>query len=51
MKAALKPANTKYLYFVVSSKLDGSHVFSSSYSQFEKDKAEYSKALKKQQSK
>lgn len=51
MEAALHPANTKYLYFVVSSKLDGSHVFSSSYSQFEKDKAAYSKALKKQQSK
>lgn len=51
MKAALNPANTKYLYFVVSSKLDGSHVFSSSYSQFQKDKEAYSKALKKQQSK
>lgn len=48
IQAALHPADTDYLYFVVSSKLDGSHVFSSSYSQFNKDKAAYSKALEDQ---
>jgi UPF0755 protein len=48
IEAALYPAKTDYLYYVLSSKLDGSHKFSSTYSQFEKDKAAYSKALKKQ---
>ena len=50
IKAALYPDDTDYLYFVVSEKLDGSHNFSKSYSQFEKDSAAYEKALEKQDS-
>ena len=44
VKAALSPADTDYLYFVLSEKLDGTSNFSSSYSDFEKDKAAYWKA-------
>ncbi len=48
IEAALYPADTNYIYFVVSEKLDGSHNFSADYSKFEKDKAAYKAALKKQ---
>ncbi len=50
IKAALYPDDTDYLYFVVSEKLDGSHNFSKSYSQFQKDSAAYEKALEKRDS-
>jgi len=43
--AALYPADTDYIYFVVSEKLDGSHAFSSNYNQFLKDKEAYQNAL------
>ncbi|MBK5253030.1 MAG: endolytic transglycosylase MltG [Peptostreptococcaceae bacterium] len=43
--AALYPADTDYLFFVVSEKLDGTHNFSSDITQFEKDKAAYNLAL------
>lgn len=39
IKAALYPADTKYLYFLA--KGDGSHAFSETYEQFLKDKAKY----------
>ena len=48
IKAALYPAKTDYMYFVVSEKLDGSHNFSKSYSKFEKDTRAYEKALAKE---
>ncbi len=48
IEAALYPADTDYIYFVVSEKLDGSHNFSSNYSDFEKDKAAYQAALRNQ---
>ncbi len=44
IKAAISPADTDYLYFVVSEKLDGSAAFSSDYDQFLKDKEAYYKA-------
>jgi len=44
IKAALYPANTKYMYFILSDKLDNSMVFSSTYKQFLKDKKAYYKA-------
>ncbi len=44
IKAAISPADTDYLYFVVSEKLDGSAAFSSDYNQFLKDKEAYYKA-------
>ena len=50
-KAALYPAKTDYMYFVVSEKLDGSHNFSKSYSKFEKDTRAYEKALAKKNKK
>lgn len=45
--AALEPADTDYLYFVLSKELDGSAAFSEDYKQFEKDKADYYKAYEK----
>lgn len=45
IKSACDPADTDYLYFVVSGKLDGSSNFSSNYSDFAKDVQEYDKAL------
>ena len=51
IKAALYPAKTDYMYFVVSEKLDGSHNFSKSYSKFEKDTRAYEKALAKKNKK
>lgn len=47
IKAALYPAKTNYIYFVVSDKLDGSMVYSKSYSKFLKEKKAYYKALEK----
>ena len=44
IKAALAPADTDYLYFVVSEKLDGTSNFSATYDKFLKDKAAYDKA-------
>lgn len=44
VQAALNPADTDYLYFVLSEKLDGTSNFSSDYAQFERDKAAYDKA-------
>ena len=46
IKAALEPADTNYLYFVVSEKLDGTSNFSSTYDKFLKDKAAYDKAYR-----
>lgn len=48
IKAALYPAKTDYLYFVVSEKLDGTHNFSSNYQKFLRDKDAYYAALNKQ---
>lgn len=42
IKAAVIPAHTDYLYYVVSSSKDGSHKFSNNYEQFQKDCNEYS---------
>ncbi len=44
IEAALYPAKSDYLYFVVSDKMDGTNKFSSTEEQFEKDKAAYNKA-------
>lgn len=44
IEAALNPANTDYIYFVLSEKLDGSSNFSTNYSDFQKDSAAYSAA-------
>ena len=48
IKAALSPASTDYLYYVASSKLDGSHVFTASDTEFERYKNEYYDALENQ---
>lgn len=47
IKAAANPEKTKYIYFVVSSKLDGSMEYSSDYDKFLKDKEKYYDALEK----
>ena len=47
LKAALEPADTEYLYFVLSAKLDGTSEFSRDYSKFLKDKDAYYEALNK----
>lgn len=47
IKAAISPAKTDYLYFVVSEKLDGSAAFSNDYNQFLKDKEAYYKVYEK----
>ena len=47
IKAAANPEKTKYIYFVVSSKLDGSMEYSSDYDEFLKDKEKYYDALEK----
>ena len=47
LKAALEPADTDYVYFVLSSKLDGTSEFSRDYSKFLKDKDAYYEALNK----
>ena len=41
IKAALNPAKTDYLYFVLSDKLDGKMAFSEKYSDFLEDKDAY----------
>lgn len=46
IEAALYPADTDYIYFVVSEKLDGSHNFSSDYNKFLKDKEAYQNAIR-----
>ena len=46
--AALNPADTDYLYFVLSDKLDGSSVFSTNDEDFERDKAAYYAAVEAQ---
>ncbi len=47
IEAALKPEKTKYMYFVLSEKLDGSQRFSVDYDEFLKNKDAYYDALKK----
>ena len=47
IRAALHPAKTKYLYFVVSDKLDGSSVFSEDYATFLKNSSKYHSAVSK----
>ena len=47
IKAAANPEKTKYIYFVVSSKLDGSMEYSSDYDEFLKEKEKYYDALEK----
>jgi UPF0755 protein len=39
--AALNPADTDYLYFVLSDKLDGTSKFSTDYAEFERNKSAY----------
>lgn len=46
IEAALNPADTDYLYFVATDKLDGTNVFSETYEEFLKDKAAFDKAYK-----
>jgi uncharacterized YceG family protein len=43
IKAALNPANAKYLYYVVKPCGDGAHAFSTTDAQFQKDVAAYNK--------
>lgn len=45
IKAVLSPADTGYLYYVASSKLDGTHRFSEGYEEFQKNTKEYEAAL------
>ena len=47
IKAALSPADTGYLYFVASPKMDGTNVFSKTYKAFSKDKKAFDKAYEK----
>lgn len=44
IEAAMNPADTDYLYFVLSEKLDGTSNFTSDYSEFEKFEKAYSDA-------
>ncbi len=46
IEAALYPAETKYMYFVATDKLDGTNVFSETYEEFLKDKKAFDKAYK-----
>jgi UPF0755 protein len=45
IEAALRPADTDYLYYVLKPSLNGEHNFSSSYGEFERHKAEYLEAV------
>lgn len=47
IEAAFNPADTDYLYFVVSEKLDGSSNFSADYDKFLQDKDNYYEAYNK----
>ncbi|MST52129.1 endolytic transglycosylase MltG [Hornefia butyriciproducens] len=51
IEAALNPAKTKYMYFILSDRLDDTMVFSTTYKQFLKDKEAYYKARDKAESK
>lgn len=44
LEAAMNPADTDYLYFVLSDKLDGTSNFSADYDQFLRDKEAYGRA-------
>lgn len=48
VEAALNPANTNYLYYVMAPELDGHHNFSETAAEFEKNKAAYKKAIANQ---
>ena len=48
IKAAAKPANTKFIYFVVKPGTCGEHSFTASEAEFEKLAAEYQQALEEQ---
>lgn len=48
IEAAFNPKKTKYLYFVLSEKLDGSSNFSEDFATFERDKERYYKAYEKE---
>lgn len=43
IEAALYPAKTDYIYYVLKPSLDGTHAFSNNYNQFLKDKNKYIK--------
>jgi len=45
IEAALNPADTNYLYYVVSTKGDGSHKFTASYSQHQQNAEAYHNSL------
>ena len=45
IEAALNPADTNYLYYVVSTKGDGSHNFTASYSQHQQNADDYHNSL------
>lgn len=48
IKAALYPDKTDYLYYVATPELDGTHNFSATAAEFEKNKAAYKKAVANQ---
>lgn len=47
IEAALNPADTDYLYYVVSSKGDGSHKFAKTYAEHQKNDKDYKQTLDK----
>lgn len=47
IEAAFNPKKTRYLYFVLSDKLDGTNKFSTNDADFERDKAKYYEAYEK----
>ena len=49
LEAAVNPADTDYIYFVVSPAGDGTSNFSDNYEQFEKDKDAYYASLEKEE--
>ncbi len=48
IEAALHPEDTKYIYYVMKPELDGSHNFSETAAEFEKNKAAYKDAVNNQ---